>query len=76
MASYIKLTDFATKDSLPGGDPAKVVKGSELDDEFNSIATASNSKADTNDAVLTGDTTAVNLTVSGTFVATIDGGTF
>lgn len=76
MTSYIKLTDFATKDSLPPGDPAKVVKGTELDDEFNAIATANGSKANANDAALTGSATAVNLTVSGTFVATVDGGTY
>tara|TARA_R110000822_G_scaffold49495_3_gene129718 strand:- start:11746 stop:11979 length:234 start_codon:yes stop_codon:yes gene_type:complete len=77
MTTYIKLTDFATKDSLPPGDPAKVVKGTELDDEFNAIATANGSKANTNDAALTGTTTAVNLTVSGTFTAVeINGGTY
>jgi len=77
MTTYIKLTDFATKDSLPPGDPAKVVKGTELDDEFNSIATANGSKANANNAALTGNATAVNLSVSGTFTAVvIDGGTF
>ena len=77
MTTYIKLTDFATKDSLPPGDPAKVVKGTELDDEFNAIATANSSKANANDAALTGTATAVNLTVSGTFTAVeINGGTY
>ena len=77
MTTYIKLTDYATKDSLPPGDPAKVVKGTELDDEFNSIAIASATKAEVNDTALTGDTSVENLDVSGTFTAVeVDGGTF
>ena len=77
MTTYIKLTDFAAKDSLPPLDPDKVVKGTELDDEFNAIATANASKANAASAALTGTATAVNLTVSGTFTAVeIDGGTY
>ena len=38
--SYTKVTDFATKDSLPSGDPNKIVKGSEINTEFNNIQTA------------------------------------
>lgn len=40
MASYNKTTDFLAKDSLLTGNPAKKVKGSEIDTEFNNIATA------------------------------------
>jgi hypothetical protein len=46
MASYVKSTNFAVKDGLPSGDPQKVVKGTEIDTEFNNIATAVGSKAD------------------------------
>jgi hypothetical protein len=46
MASYTKSTNFAVKDGLPSGDPQKVVKGTEIDTEFNNIATAIGSKAD------------------------------
>jgi hypothetical protein len=46
MASYVKSTNFAVKDGLPSGDPLKVVKGTEIDTEFNNIATAVTSKAD------------------------------
>lgn len=46
MASYVKSTNFAVKDGLPSGDPLKVVKGTEIDTEFNNIATAVASKAD------------------------------
>lgn len=58
MASYTKATDFASKDALLTGDPNKIVKGSEIDDEFANIQTAVNSKADTNSPALTGTPTA------------------
>ena len=54
MANYTKATNFASKDTLTTGDPAKIVKGTEIDDEFNAIATAINSKANTNSPTLTG----------------------
>lgn len=76
MSNYVKSTDFAVKDSLASGNPAKLVKGTEIDTEFTNIASAISSKADANNAALTGTTTAVNLTVSGTFSATVDGGTY
>jgi len=65
MTNYTKTTDFAAKDSLPSGNAAKIVKGSEIDTEFNNIATASATKANANDAVLTGTTTAQTLDISG-----------
>jgi hypothetical protein len=46
MSSYVKATNFATKDTLPTGDSNKIVKGTELDNEFNAIAGAISSKAD------------------------------
>jgi hypothetical protein len=46
MTDYTKSTNFASKDSLPSGDPLKIVKGTEIDTEFNSIATAVATKAD------------------------------
>jgi hypothetical protein len=54
MSSYLKSTDFASKDTLLSGDPQKIVKGTEIDDELNAIQTAVNSKADANNTVLTG----------------------
>ncbi len=38
--SYTKLTDFAVKDALLSGNPAKVIRGVEFDAEFNAIVTA------------------------------------
>lgn len=37
--AYTKATDFAVKDSLPSGTAAKIIKGTELDNEFNAIET-------------------------------------
>jgi hypothetical protein len=76
MSNYTKATDFAVKDSLASGNPSKLVKGTEIDTEFNAIQSAVNSKADKASPALTGTATAVNLTVSGTFNATVDGGTY
>lgn len=77
MSSYTKTTNFATKDALASGNPAKVVKGTEINTEFDNIATAVNSKADTASPTLTGTVTATTVNVSGTLTAgTIDGGTY
>lgn len=54
MSNYTKATNFATKDGLSTGDPAKVVKGTEIDTEFTAIASAISSKADSNSPTLTG----------------------
>jgi hypothetical protein len=40
MSDYTKSTNFASKDALSPGNANKVVKGTELDTEFNNIATA------------------------------------
>ena len=58
MSSYTKSTDFASKDALLTGNPLKVVKGTEIDDEFNAIQTAVNSKANTNSPDFSGTPTA------------------
>src|SRR6056300_1025362 len=64
MSSYTKSTDFASKDALLTGNPLKVVKGTEIDDEFNAIQTAVNSKADTNSPSLTGTPTSTTAETS------------
>ncbi len=58
MANYVKSTNFASKDALAVGNPLKIVKGTEIDTEFNNIATAVNTKADINSPALTGNPTA------------------
>jgi hypothetical protein len=54
MANYTKGTNFATKDTLPTGDSGKIVKGTEIDNEFNAISSAISSKADTASPTFTG----------------------
>lgn len=76
MSNYTKTTNFAVKDSLATGNPSKKVKGTEIDAEFVAIAAAVSSKADADNSALTGTTSAVNLSVSGTYTGTINGGTY
>ena len=54
MANYLKATDFAAKDALLSGDPNKIVKGTEINDEFDAIQTAVNSKANIQSPTFTG----------------------
>jgi hypothetical protein len=54
MANYVKATNFYTKDALLTGNPDKIIKGSEIDAEYNAIATAIGSKADTTSPTFTG----------------------
>jgi hypothetical protein len=76
MSNYTKSTNFAVKDGLTTGNPAKIIKGTEINTEYDNIASAISSKADSNNTALTGTATVANLTVSGTFTATVDGGTY
>jgi len=62
MANYLKATDFAAKDALLSGDPNKIVKGTEINDEFDSIQTAVNSKANISSPAFTGSPTAPTAT--------------
>ena len=77
MSNYTKTVDFAAKDALSSGNAQKLIKGTEINTEYDNIATATATKADTESPNLTGTATAVNLTVSGTLVVdNIDGGTY
>jgi len=57
MTNYTKATNFATKDALSSGNPLKIVKGTEIDTEFNNIATAVATKADLASPTFTGTPT-------------------
>ena len=46
MSNYTKSTNFATKDNLSSGNPLKIVKGTEINTEFDNIQTAIATKAD------------------------------
>lgn len=54
MANYTPITDFAAKDLLASGDPAKIAKGADITDELNAIATAIATKANTASPTFTG----------------------
>lgn len=62
MSNYVKATNFAVKDGLITTDPAKIIKGTEIDNEYNAIASAISSKADSNSPSLTGVPTAPTAT--------------
>jgi hypothetical protein len=55
MANYTKSTNFATKDSLSSGNPLKIVKGTEIDTEFNNIQTAIATKSDSGGTLAVGN---------------------
>lgn len=76
MSNYTKTTNFAVKDGLVSGNPLKIVKGTEIDTEFNNIASAVASKPDANNGTHTGTTTIANISLSGTLTGTVDGGTY
>jgi hypothetical protein len=74
MSNYTKSVNFAAKDSLSTGNSAKIVRGTEIDTEFNNIATAISSKADGDFTNFSFVETAgvLYIQVSGTSVAKID----
>ena len=70
MSNYTKTTNFASKDNLSPGNPLKIVKGTEIDTEFNNIQTAVATKTDNSAAAITGGS------ITGiTDLAIADGGT-
>ena len=70
MSNYTKSTNFATKDALASGNALKIVKGTEIDTEFNNIATAVATKADLASPTFTGTVTIPTLAVTGTSTLT------
>jgi len=54
MSNYTKSTNFATKDALTSGNPLKIVKGTEINTEFDNIQTAIATKADLASPTFTG----------------------
>ena len=66
MSDYTKSTNFATKDALSSGNSLKIVKGTEIDTEFNNIATAVATKADLSSPTFTGTPTLPTGTIATT----------
>lgn len=77
MSNYTKSTNFATKDALASGNALKIVKGTEIDTEFNNIATAVASKADLASPTFTGTVvmSTATITTGNITTASISGGT-
>jgi len=77
MSNYTKLTNFAAKDALVSGNPAKVIKGSEVGAEFDAIQVSIATKSNTASPTFTGTATFDNIEATGAVtLSTIDGGTY
>lgn len=53
MSDYIVITDYAAKDALLTGNPAKLVKGTEIKADFDAVAVAVATKYDSTDLGVT-----------------------
>jgi hypothetical protein len=58
MSNYVKINNYAEKDDYLTGNPLKLIKGTELNSEFNAIQTAIGTKADLASPAFTGTPTA------------------
>ena len=78
MSDYTKTVNFAAKDALVTGDPAKLILGTALNTEFDNIATAISSKLNSGGTSFSSVTFSGTNTLSGTLSGsgTIDGGTY
>jgi hypothetical protein len=70
MSDYTKSTNFATKDALSSGNALKIVKGTEIDTEFNNIATAIATKADLTSPTFTGTVVIPTATITTATITT------
>lgn len=74
MSNYTKTTDFAAKDTLPSGNAGKIVKGTEIDNEFEAIETAVATKLDSTIGLWTIEQSGADLVFkyNGTTVLSLD----
>jgi hypothetical protein len=72
MTNYTKSTNFATKDALSSGNALKIVKGTEINTEFDNIQTAIATKSDSASPTFTGTVVIPTATIS---TANISAGT-
>ena len=68
MSNYTVTTNFGAKDALASGNAGKIIKGAEFTTEFNNIATAVATKADTASPTFTGTVTIPTITLGGVTV--------
>jgi cytoskeletal protein CcmA (bactofilin family) len=68
MTDYTKTTNFTAKDSLASGNANKIVKGAEIDDEFDNIATAVATKSNIASPTFTGTVTGPTIVATTAFV--------
>ena len=73
MSNYTKSTNFASKDNLTSGDPLKIVKGTEINTEFDNISTAVATKADLASPTFTGTVNVAAITASSTITGALTG---
>ena len=64
MSNYVKATNFFSKDALLTGNPDKIIRGAEIDNEYNAIATAIATKANLNSPNFSGTPTVPTAPVS------------
>jgi len=55
MADYSQVNDYSAKDALSTGNPLKLIKGSDIDQEFSAIQTAIATKFDSTDIATAGE---------------------
>ena len=72
MTDYVKNTDFKVKDGLPSGSPNKIIRGEEIDDEFNLISQAIVSKANINSPTFQGNVVLPDVTITGKLTMDLD----
>jgi hypothetical protein len=70
MTNYTKSTNFATKDALSSGNALKIVKGTEINTEFDNIQTAIATKSDSASPTFTGTVVIPTATITTATITT------
>jgi hypothetical protein len=70
MTNYTKSTNFATKDALSSGNALKIVKGTEINTEFDNIQTAIATKSDLASPTFTGTVVIPTATITTATITT------
>lgn len=73
MSDFVKITDYAAKDNLLTGNPAKLVKGSEIGADFDAVVVAVASKMDATGDTINMATTTLTGTAAQFDIACSDG---